>query len=292
MTILLTGANGFVGSCIQELYECVPLNVDLRSSDEVVDVVKDTKPNQVIHLAAQSFVPRSFENPKETFDINFVGTFNLLAALKKSQFQGTMLFVGSGDMYGLVSEKYLPIIESTPLRPRNPYSVSKVAAEALCFQWSQVENFNIIMARAFNHIGFGQSERFALSDFAKQIVEIKLGVRSPVIDVGDIDVTRDFTDVRDVVKAYMMLVNKGANGEVYNVCSNKEVSIRTLLEKMLEISGINASIRQKNDRYRPAEQRRVCGSNQKINQALGWCPEYDIDASLSQIINYWEGILR
>ena len=217
---------------------------------------------------------------------------NLLQALKQSDFKGQLLFVGSGDMYGLVPPASLPIAESFPLKPRNPYAVSKVAAEALCYQWSQTECMNIVMARPFNHIGPGQSERFVVSDFARQIMEIKLGKRAAEIDVGDIDVTRDFTDVRDVVRAYLMLLREGKNGEAYNVCSGKEISIREILQQLMALAGVQASIRQDSARFRPAEQRRVYGACDKLLAASGWQPEISLEQSLVDNLNFWEWKLK
>lgn len=292
MTVMLTGASGFVGRYMQEQLDCISLNADLRDVNKVAAAVKSVQPDIVIHLAAKTFVPASFADPRETFDINFIGTLNLLNALKLGRFRGIMLYVGSGDMYGLVSVESIPITEDVPLKPRNPYSVSKVAAEALCFQWGQTEDFSTVLARPFNHIGPGQSEMFVISDFAKQIAEIKLGLCEPVINVGDIDVTRDFTDVRDVVRAYSILVNKGVNGEVYNVCSGRELSIRSLLEQMLVIAGVSATIKPNDERFRSAEQRRICGSNSKINLATGWFPEIEINTTLGETIDYWLGNLK
>ncbi len=295
MKVLVTGADGFVGSHFSRFKKIsvIPLQdesdaIDIRDARRIEQLVSDVKPDAVIHLAAQSFVPRSFENPLETFDINFNGTFALLSALQEADFKGRMLFVGSGDMYGLVDSDSLPITELTPVRPRNPYSVSKVAAEALCYQWSQTGPFNIIMARSFNHIGPGQSERFAVSDFARQIVEIKLGLREPKLVVGDIDVTRDFTDVRDVIHAYELLIRKGRNGEIYNVCSGKERSVRSLVERLLLLAGVEVSIVQDPNRLRPSEQRRAYASNKKLQHHTGWQPELELDDSLKDLLKYWE----
>jgi GDP-4-dehydro-6-deoxy-D-mannose reductase len=300
--LLITGGTGFVGSVIQKtlanpanpcgLELVPPRTVELRDLNGLEKLCAETQPDFVIHLAAQSFVPQSFANPHETFEINFFGTLNLLQALKQSDFKGQLLYVGSGDMYGLVAPESLPVTENFPLKPRNPYAVSKVAAEALCYQWSQTEGMNIVMARPFNHIGPGQSERFVVSDFARQIAEIKLGLREAEISVGDIDVTRDFTDVRDVVRAYLMLLLEGKSGEAYNVCSGKENSIREILEQLMALAGVQASIQQDGARFRPAEQRRIYGSYDKLLGASGWQPEIPLEQSLADNLNYWEWKLK
>ena len=293
MRILLTGASGFVGTVFRRLIPAEPLEtrgqeLDVRRLDEVKSALQQNLPDAVVHLAAQSFVPESFSNPLATIETNFLGTLNLLLALREAEFRGKFLFVGSGEVYGKVAPENLPIVEEQPLKPRNPYAVSKVAAEAACYQWSQTESFELVMARPFNHIGAGQSARFVISDFAKQIVEIRNAKREPVIQVGDVDVTRDFLDVQDVVRAYAALLAGGENGEVYNVCSGVERSVRAILERLMEISGVDASIVQDPGRFRPAEQKRVVGSPEKLRKHTSWSSTISIDASLEAILNYWE----
>lgn len=300
--LMVTGATGFVGGFIQQAlasedntfdFALVPPQaIDLRDSAGLTRICAETHPDFVIHLAAQSFVPESFRNPRETYEVNFFGTLNLLQALKQSGFRGRLLYVGSGDMYGLVAPASLPVTEAFPLLPRNPYAVSKVAAEALCYQWSQTEGMEISMARPFNHIGPGQSERFVVSDFARQVAEIKLGRRLPEISVGDVDVTRDFTDVRDVVRAYLMLLEKGENGEAYNVSSGREQSVCGILDTLIAMAGVNARISQDPARLRPAEQRRVYGAYDKLRGATGWRPEITLEQSLAENLTYWERKLR
>ncbi|MDT8384901.1 MAG: GDP-mannose 4,6-dehydratase [Gammaproteobacteria bacterium] len=296
MTVLLTGYDGFVGSLFREEVPCVPLSdeygkVDLRESTRLRAAIENIKPDFVMHLAAQSFVPESFFDPMTTYDINFTGTFNLLSALKNVGFQGKMLFVSSGDTYGLVSSECLPVGENHPLKPRSPYAVSKVAAEALCYQWSQTESFEVISARPFNHIGPRQSEEFVVSDFAKQIVEIKLGLRDPVLDVGDVGVTRDFTDVRDVIRAYALLLEKGQNGEAYNICSGKERTIHSLLLLMLKLAQVEASWQQDSSRFRLSEQRRIYGDFSKLRAHTGWSPVIPVEKTLLDTLGYWEKML-
>ena len=296
--LLVTGLSGFVGQTISQVLDkrsrpdLVLAGPDhefnVTDAKEVLGVIERSKPDYVVHLAAQSFIPESFSNPKKTYDVNFYGTLRLLEALKSAKFSGRLLFIGSAQVYGLVDTSDLPIKETHPLKPRNPYAVSKLAGEALCYQWSQTEKIDIVMARPFNHIGPGQSERFVVSDFAKQIAEIKLGKKEPVIRVGDLEVTRDFADVRDVVNAYFLLLEHGLNGEVYNVCSGVEYNIREVLEQLQHIGGVRLQVNREGNRSRPSEQRRFVGDFSKLNRCTGWKPEIAFDKSLTDVLNYWE----
>ncbi len=291
--LLVTGASGFVGQFVQSAMSSVPLvlnnrPVDLRDAIAVGQAVTFIKPQAVLHLAAQTVVPRSFADPRETYDINFLGTLNLLLALKSSGFDGRFLFVSSSDVYGIVPTDSLPICEGRSPKPLSPYAVSKVAAEALCLQWCYTQGLKVVIARPFNHIGPGQSPDFAISGFAKQIAEIKHGVRPPIIEVGDLDATRDFSDVRDVVRAYQLLLEQGRIGEIYNVSSEVESPVRSLLSKMIEMSGIDIEIRTDPSRLRGSSQRRVCGSSQKLRTEVAWKPAIPIEQTLSEVLKYWE----
>ena len=290
MKILLTGANGFVGAFVK-------LQLDVTELPEFIDVCdlvalnayfENGTPDFVIHLAAQSFVPESFNNPRKTFDVNFIGTYNLLLALETAEFKGRFLYVSSSDVYGLVASERQPISESELVRPRSPYAVSKVAAEALCFQWSVTSQFECIVARPFNHIGPGQSEQFVISDFAKQLVEVKLGLRAPVLYVGDVEAFRDFTDVRDVVKAYAFLLNNGHNSEIYNICSGTGRKIRDLIELMINHLNIDVDIVVDEKRLRKSEQRFVSGDYSKLANDTNWSPQIDINDSIKDILKFWE----
>jgi GDP-4-dehydro-6-deoxy-D-mannose reductase len=179
-------------------------------------------------------------------------------------------------------------VETQVLRPRNPYSVSKAASELLCYQWTQTHGFDIVLTRPFNHVGPGQAERFVVSDFARQIMEVKLGLRDQVMHVGSIDITRDFTDVRDVVNAYFMLLERGLKGEVYNVCSGREQTIRSILERLIALAGIECRLVEDQARIRPNEQQRMCGSHARLRRQTGWQPTIDMDQSLRDVLNYWE----
>lgn len=291
---LLIGGTGFVGLYLQRYLQndynviAVGRNIDVRIKEQLQQLIATAKPDVVVHLAAISSIPESFNDPYGTYNVNFIGTLNLLTVLHENQFKGRMLFIGSSQVYGWVADQKLPVPEEMELKPRNPYAVSKVAAEALCYQWSQSADFDVIMARPFNHIGPGQSERFVVSDFARQIVKIKHGLEIPNLRVGDIDVLRDFTDVRDVIRAYSLLLERGRNGEAYNVCSEREVSIRFLLSRLLEHAGVTATIELDQSRMRSSEQRRIYGCYKKLKGDTGWEPQISIEKTLEDILIYWE----
>jgi GDP-4-dehydro-6-deoxy-D-mannose reductase len=292
MSILVTGLSGFVGSHCARQMEAVDLKdgewVDLRDPDRVRRAVRAAAPRAVIHLAAQSAVPASFENPRLTYEINFLGTLNLLEALRDNGFEGTLLYVGSADIYGAVPEHHLPITEPCPVRPLNPYAVSKAAAEAMCYQWSRSAPFRIVAARPFNHIGARQSAQFAVSDFARQIAACRRGTGPARLLVGDIDTTRDFTDVRDIVRAYALLLQSGRNGEAYNVCSGVERSLREVIGAMLSVAGVDMTIEVDERRLRKVEQRRMCGSFEKLHADTGWTPEIPFERTLIDTLDYWD----
>lgn len=296
--LLLIGGTGFVGShlskaCAEEyLIESTGREVDVRDPVQLKAVIQRVKPDNVVSLAAITTLRESFEDQRSTYDTNFTGTLNLLMALKDSNFSGQLLFVSSSEVYGLLNVGDLPVSEALLPKPLSPYAVAKMASEALCYQWSRYERFKIVIARPFNHIGPGQSERFAIADFARQIAKIKLGLEPPVITVGDIDTTRDFTDVRDIADAYHKLLDAGANGEIYNVCSGSERSIRFLIERMCQLAGCDVEIRRDAARFRLSDQRRVCGGNLKLIEATGWSCTFMLDQTLSDIIEYWMDRLK
>ncbi|GAB0058330.1 GDP-6-deoxy-D-mannose reductase [Candidatus Magnetaquicoccaceae bacterium FCR-1] len=291
--LLLIGGTGFVGSHMAQYcsgrFDVVTTGreVDVRDAGQLQAVIARARPDDVVHLAAVTTLKESFENPRATYDINFGGTLNLLMALRNSGFAGRFLFVSSSEVYGHLGEFDLPVNETRLARPLSPYAVSKIASESLCYQWSQSEKFKIVVARPFNHIGPGQSERFAIADFGRQITMIKLGLALPVIRVGDIETTRDFTDVRDIVSSYERLLNLGQNGETYNVCSGSERSIRSLIERMCQLAGVSVEIQTDSERFRLSEQRRVRGDNGKIMKATGWSAAYSMDQTLTAILDDW-----
>lgn len=287
--ILVTGSRGFIGRHYSAAFDGLPLqdagdSVDLLDAPRVAAAIAKRKPDAVIHLAAQSSVAVSINRPRETYEVNFFGTLNLLEALSAADFTGTFLFVSSADIYGSVPDDCLPTRESQPAVPRSPYAVSKVAAEALCYQWSQTAPFRVIMVRPFNQIGPGHDGRFAIPNFARQIVEMRRGLREPVLHTGNIDVSRDFTDVRDSIRALHLLLDSGRNGEAYNICSGHERTIRSVVQELLDVTGVQAEIRVDPARIRAAEQWRMLGDNSKIREHTGWKPEIPFRTTIQDIL--------
>src|SRR5690606_21729746 len=260
--LFVTGATGFVGQHLSALAATKGLNgwqlqpvthglgLDLLNPASIDTALNGTVPDAVIHLAGQTFVPQAFKDPAQTFNVNLLGTLNLLQALKRRGFTGTFLYVSSGDVYGQVAESELPIQENRLPQPRNPYAVSKVSAELLCLQWGYTEQWRIMVARPFNHIGAGQREVFVIADMARQLIRVNNGLQLPQLQVGDVDVTRDFLDVSDVLQAYIGLLDHGRTGEVYNVCSGVEQRVRDLIMQMATLANVEVELEQKITRMR------------------------------------------
>lgn len=291
--LLVTGLSGFVGTQLRaslgpqwQLMELPRL--DLCEPGAFDEYLRGEAPDAVIHLAGQTFVPQAFRDPAGTLQVNLIGTLNLLESLKRSGFTGAFLYVSSGDVYGQVSEEQLPITELQLPRPRNPYGVSKLSAELLCQQWSFAEPWRMMVARPFNHVGMGQKADFVIPAVARQLARIRHGLQDACIEVGDIDVTRDFLDVRDVLSAYFALLEKGRSGEVYNVCSGQEYRVRDLIGQMAALAGVELEIRQDPQKLRKAEQRRVRGSNAKLQSETGWKPAHGMEQILRDVLADWD----
>lgn len=293
--LLVTGASGFVGQHVRAAvaeggfgdaeFIATPPGWDIRDADATREMVARLVPDSVLHLAAQSFVPRSFENPRETFEINVLGTLNLLQALTAQGFRGRLVYASSGDVYGRVPEEAMPVDERLLPAPRSPYAASKIAAEQLCLQWARTENLETIIARPFNHVGPGQDGRFVLPALARQVVAIAGGVQPAVIEAGDIDTTRDFTDVRDVVAAYAAMFRYGTPGQTYLVASGRERRVRELLESMCALAGITPDIHQDPAKMRPAEQRRMVANAALLTADTGWQPRIPLETTLTDILD-------
>jgi GDP-4-dehydro-6-deoxy-D-mannose reductase len=297
-TLFVTGGHGFVGQWVQRLAGeiasgfgfavAIPsTGFDLLDATQVDEELARHRPDAILHLAGQSNVPLSFKDPEGTLRVNLLGTLRLFEGIKRAGLAPRVVFASSGDVYGKVPEDEMPVGEDRIPHPRNPYAVSKLATESLCYQWSQTEGLEVMIARPFNHVGAGQSDGFVLPYFARQIAEIRAKRRPARIEVGNIDVSRDFTHVADVVNAYLTLVEKGIPGETYNIASGVDRVVRDLLLRMLELAGVEVEITEDPDRMRHAEQRVVRGANAKIER-LGWRPTRSIEMALTEILDEWE----
>ncbi len=289
---LIIGGKGFVGPNLArqlaDRYDVVLAgrDCDIRDGDAVRRTIRALDPVLVVNLAAITTVRESFERPQETYAIGFSGLLDLLNALQASGFSGRFLHVSSSEVYGHPAPDQLPLVEGSPLRPLSPYAVAKAAGELLCRQRSRGCAFDILVARPFTHIGPGQSSRFSIASFSHQIARIMLGARKGAIEVGALNATRDLTDVRDTVRAYDLMLHKGRNGQLYNVCSGREVLMLDVLRELIRLSGCQVDIVQNPALVRAAEQSRLRGSYAALEAATGWKPHYTLTQTLSDILTH------
>lgn len=274
---------------IQDIKDQINLvEADMRDAHSMRSVINDVKPDLIFHLAAQSFVPASWRSPADTLEINAIGTVNLFEAVRDSGCDPMIQIAGSSEEYGLVYPDELPISEKNPLRPLSPYGVSKVATDLLGFQYHKNFGLKIIRTRAFNHSGPRRGEVFVDSNFAKQLVEIEKGLKKPILCVGDLSSQRDFTDVRDIVKAYYLAIMKCVPGEVYNICSETSRTIQEVLDLLIELtesSGIKVEADPK--RFRPTDVAVLRGDCSKFKKQTGWKPEIPFRKTMEDTLDYW-----
>lgn len=312
MRVLITGISGFVGSHLAEFLLKQDTDIfgiirwrsnrenirhienkltlfegDMRDLSSVKQIIEDTKPERIYHLAAQSFVPTSWTAPQETITSNIVGQLNILEAVRDLDLPIRILVIGSSEEYGLVHENEVPITEDNPLRPLSPYGVSKVGQDLLGFQYFHSYGMHIIRTRAFNHTGPRRGEVFVTSNFCRQAVLIEKKLQDPQISVGNLEAKRDFTDVRDVVRAYYLALEKGEPGDVYNICSGKSWVIKELLDKIVEIAGIEIEITTDKSRMRPSDVKILQGSHDKFTKKTGWQPEIPMEQTINDLLDYW-----
>jgi GDP-4-dehydro-6-deoxy-D-mannose reductase len=277
--------NGFIDKIT--LFEC-----DIRNYDTLKKIIKKVQPDEIYHLAAISFIPIAVKNPELTFDTNLFGTLNLYQAVIDLKMSPKILFVGSADEYGLIKEDDLPIKETCPLCPTNPYAISKMSADFLSYFYFKKYHLKIIRVRPFNHIGPRQSPEFVCSDFAKQIAEIEKEIREPIIKVGNLEAKRDFTDVRDMVRAYWLAVQKGVSGEIYNICSERAISIKKVLNMFLNISLKDVEIKPDPKKFRALEIPFLVGYSLKFRKQTGWKQKISLNKTMEDILNYWRGMKK
>jgi GDP-4-dehydro-6-deoxy-D-mannose reductase len=293
MKTLIIGGSGFVGHHMQALSpfpldtKIIGSEVDIRNKNAIRQSILDFCPSYVVNLAAISTVNESKVSPRHTYDVSFYGTLNILESLAEVSFNGTFLYVSSSEVYGHPDAKTLPLSENSKLSPMSPYAVGKLTAENICSYWAKISSYKIIVARPFTHIGPGQSDRFSISSFAKQIAQIKSGRIDPVIKVGNLETTRDLTDVRDIVSAYWLLLEKGATGEIYNISSGMETSIRATLKRLIQLSDIDISIKVDSTRLRAAQQQRILGNSDKVRRLTSWERKFILDETLKSMISHW-----
>ena len=310
--IVVTGGTGFVGQYVLEeiskrwsdtevwcLSHRVPdktegsviyKTLDITDADSVEKLIREIEPNVIIHLAAQANVPKSFENPAFTWQVNVEGSRHLLEACVKYCPNASVLIVGSADMYGASFATGRRISERDLLQPLNPYAVSKCAVDLLAYQISQVSSLHVIRVRAFNHIGVGQSSNYAIPSFAKQIVAIERGLQSPLLQVGDLNVERDITDVRDMVKAYVDLIDFRStieSGEAFNIGSGVSRFMKDLLDAMLLKAKTPITVEVDESILRSSDIKRVACDNSKIFEITGWKSDISIERSLDDILEWW-----
>ncbi|RMF97414.1 MAG: SDR family oxidoreductase [Candidatus Schekmanbacteria bacterium] len=314
MKVLITGITGFAGSHLADyilslnenikiygtcrwrsnreniehllgkitLFEC-----DLKDASSVKSVIDSIKPDRIFHLAAQSFVSASWNLASETIKNNIIGNLNLLEAVRHAGISPRIQIACSSEEYGMVKEEELPITEKNELRPLSPYAVSKVGQDLLSYQYFQSYGIDVVRTRAFNHTGPRRGHVFVASDFAKQIAEIEAGKREPVIYVGNLKARRDFTDVRDVVKAYWLALEKCKSGDVYNICSGKDCSMDELLHMLLAESRVDVEVKQDPAKMRPSDVLVLRGDYSKFEAETGWKPQIPFKKTLQDILNYW-----
>lgn len=278
---------------IQHLLDRVELHRgDLRNALWVSETIEAVQPDIILHLAAWSDVGGSWQQPWTVYELNIQCQLNLLEAQRRWRPQARTVIVTSNEVYGKVRPEELPIDESTPFRPNSPYGVSKVAQDVMGLQYWQSHGLPIVRARSFNHMGPGQSSEFAGSAFARQIAEIEAGLRPPVVRVGNLDAERDFTDVRDVVRAYWLLAQSGEAGCAYNVGSGVARSARWLLDTLLGFTAVQVTVEPDPARMRPSDMPRSRCNLDHLHATTGWLPEIPLEKSLRDMLEYWRHVVR
>jgi GDP-4-dehydro-6-deoxy-D-mannose reductase len=316
-TVLITGLGGFVGSHLADLLlQDITTNIvglihpthpvqhleenpritvyreDILKPRNLRRIIKKVAPEEVYHLAGWAHVHESWKYRKETFETNFLGTFHLLEACRALPSFPKVLLVGSAESYGIVPEEAQPIEESRPLSPFSPYAVSKMAQEALGIQYAKAEKLPVFLTRSFNHTGPRQKETFVCSAFARQIAIAETNGSPTEIKVGNLIARRDFSDVRDVVRAYQTVLQKGEPGEPYNVCSGSAITIDEVLRTLLSYSVCQFRITTDPVKFRPVDMPLLLGSFQKLRSHTGWQPKIDLGTTLRDLLEYWREKLR
>lgn len=308
MKALIIGGGGFVGPYLAKhlsndlgytvtvtkteketlnLKEAEIVNLDILNKEQIKEQLTEEQPDYVFHLAAQSSVAYSWKNPTLTIDVNVKGCANLLDVLKDLEKKPRVLLIGSGEEYGHIKENECPIIEDNQVRPGNIYAATKVCQNMLGKIYADAYGLDIMMVRAFNHIGPNQIPVFVVADFCKQVADIEKGNQDPIIKVGNLTAKRDFTDVRDVVRAYAMIAKNGKRGETYNVGTGKAISIEKILNHIVSLSECNIKVEVDPMKLRPIDVPIIEPDITKIVDQIGWHPEISLDKTLKETLAYW-----
>lgn len=305
--VLITGSEGFVGQHLwKELetngYEVygttlrtpetgLPQNVfvcDIESQEQLSLLITKIMPDAIFHLAGQPKPGLSFNIPQKTIAVNTIGTINLLEAIRAIPgYLPRLVMVGTSEEHGIVSPENLPITENTPLEPINPYAISKVANWYLVKEYVRSFNFDIVYVTPFTHTGPGQMPGFLSPDISSQIVEIERGAKDPVILTGDLSSKRDIIDVRDVVRAYRLLLEKGKKGERYIVSTGKSLPVENIVEILISLSKVKIELKLDESRNRPTDIPNLFGSHNKLTEATGWQPEIPLEKTLQDLLDWY-----
>lgn len=262
-------------------------DLDILDRTEIDSLLAQIRPDIIFHLAAQSSVAVSWKRPQLTVDINIKGSLNVLESVRSLDHRPRVILIGSGEEYGAPPAGSNQIGEETPLRPGNIYAATKAAQNMLGAIYARAYGLDVLSARAFNHIGPGQAETFVVSDFCRQVAEIEADKREPVMLVGNLSAFRDFTDVRDVARAYALLAEKGRPGETYNVGSGKAIQISSILDKIVARSRKRIEVRVDESKLRPVDVPKIEADVGKIMRETGWRPERSIDDTIGDVLDWW-----
>ncbi len=263
------------------------LQADMGDNPRIQSIICDIEPDYILHLAAQSSVAESWRTPASSFINNISGFMNVIETVRLYGIPAKILSVGSAEQYGIVTRNDLPLTEKTGMHPANPYAVARVAQEQLAKIYVDGYGLDICCTRSFNHCGPGQSDRFVVSSIVKQLVMITQGKQDNGIHIGNGSIVRDFLDVRDVVAAYGLLLEKGPRGEVYNICSGRGYVIRDIITILSDIYKTDIQIHEEKSQFRPIDNPQIIGSNEKIMHDLGWHPKVSFEESLQDMYDYW-----
>lgn len=307
---LITGANGFCGRHLVDVLSddnnkvygisrSIPDDLTLQHPDaiyeqcnlidytSVFNLLKKIKPDCIFHLAAESSVASSWKSPINILNNNVLSQINIFEAVRELELSTRIVVACSSEEYGLINESDLPVNENCCFNPLSTYAVSKVSQDMLAYQYYKSYNMDIVRVRSFNLTGPGRPPTYALSSFAYQIAEIEKNKSKKIISVGNLDVKRDYTDVRDAVKGYYNIALKAKSGTVYNLCSGKAYNLKDLLNILISLSTTEVNVEIDQSKYRPSDLPIMIGDNTKIKTEIGWIPEIDIHTSLNDLLNYW-----